>query len=49
MPDPDKLDHYVKTLEVLCQTHPDLAFLDTMRIELRHLCRQFESEGQPEA
>lgn len=33
-PDPERLDHFRKTLEVLCEEHPDLPFLDPLREEL---------------
>lgn len=32
--DPERLDHFRKTLDVLCEEHPDLPFLDTLRKEL---------------
>ncbi len=36
-PDPDRLDHFRKTLELLCEAHPDLPFLGTLRHELEAL------------
>jgi guanosine-3',5'-bis(diphosphate) 3'-pyrophosphohydrolase len=36
-PDPERLDHYVQTFRMLCDTHPDLPFLDELRGELERL------------
>ena len=37
-PDPEKVDHYRKTLDTLSRTHPDLPFLGVLRDELELLC-----------
>ena len=35
----DQLDHYLATLETLCETNPELPFLGDLRAELRRLVR----------
>jgi (p)ppGpp synthase/HD superfamily hydrolase len=34
---PKQLEHYLATLELLCETHPELPFLPDLRSELEHL------------
>jgi GTP pyrophosphokinase len=34
---PEKLEHYLKTLQTMCETHPDLPFLGELRQELSAL------------
>ncbi len=34
---PERLDHYISTLELLCDTHPELPFLPDLRSELELL------------
>ena len=34
---PERLDHYIETLELLCETHPGLPFLPDLRSELQLL------------
>jgi GTP diphosphokinase / guanosine-3',5'-bis(diphosphate) 3'-diphosphatase len=36
-PEPPRLEHYVATFRVLCETHPDLPFLDELRAELERI------------
>jgi (p)ppGpp synthase/HD superfamily hydrolase len=33
----ERIDHYLKTLELLCESHPELPFLPDLRAELRRL------------
>lgn len=34
---PERLEHYIETLELLCETHPELPFLPDLRSELELL------------
>jgi (p)ppGpp synthase/HD superfamily hydrolase len=37
---PEKLDHYLETLRMLCSTHPDLPFLSQLQEELNELAER---------
>jgi GTP diphosphokinase / guanosine-3',5'-bis(diphosphate) 3'-diphosphatase len=39
----EKLDHYVATVEILCEAHPELPFLQEVQDELERLQRQADA------
>ena len=40
---PERLEHYIETLELLCETHPELPFLPDLRSELELLRDRVEA------
>jgi hypothetical protein len=40
---PEKLEHYLQTLRMLCEAHPDLPFLSQLREELRAVAARRQS------